>query len=301
MTAPLVDHLADEARQMEFHEHVDEGFSEWLRGRLDSLETVDGAVRNVVNTLGQFDREVKQEEDEVALILPASNTEWTNALAVAYASASIEARYDFALALIALLFFLAGDLGTWEPSVVAEAFAVFRGLAMLRHVAHRPGANPTVAQAHAHRLNADDIAERMRDMNVARGPFVPTYSLLHQLVAQNAYGVEPANAAHRFLDSTGLVRSESHAAVYELEVLFCERLRLLGYYQVTQEMLAWLPRTPAVTYVRGRLCLDTGRVDEAAQLLEMVGGSISKCSQVPVARLILRPLQVIPRIWREMT
>jgi hypothetical protein len=277
MTAPLVDHVFDEARQMQFQECVDDGFAEWLRGRLDGLDTVDGAVRNVLNTLGQFDKEVKLEEDEVALMLPPSNTEWTNALAVAYASASVEARFDFALALLALLFFLAQDLGTWEPSVIAEAFAVFRGLAMLRAVARRPGADPTVA---AHQHNADGLAARMRDMNVrGRGsPVVPTYALLHQLLAQHAFGVEPANAAHQFLDSTGLVRGESHAAVYELEVLFCERLRLLGYHQVAQEMLAWLPSTPAVTYVRGRLCLDTGRPDEAAELLEMVGGSVGGSS-----------------------
>lgn len=276
VTDPLADHIINEAEQMQFHDHIEEGFSSWLQGRLEGFENLHGAVRNIINTLGQFDKEVKREEDEVALILPPTNTDWATGLAFAYASATIEARYGFALSLVSLLFFLAEELPFWEPTIIAESLAVFRGIAMLRQIARRPSANPTVAQAHAQRLSTDDIAIRMRDMTMSRHanfPFVPTYSLMHQLFTQSMVGTDPANAAHRFLDTTGLVRSDSHTNVTVLDITFCERLRLLGHHQVVQEMLSWLPHTPAVTYVRGRLCLDTGRADEAAQLFEMVGGS----------------------------
>jgi nuclear pore complex protein Nup160 len=58
--------------------------------------------------------------------------------------------------------------------------------------------------------------------------------------------------------------------------MFCERLRLLGYYEVAREMLAWLPRTPGVTYVLARMWLDVGRADDAASLFEGLASRFGK-------------------------
>ena len=127
----------------------------------------------------------------------------------------------------------------------------------------------------------DAVVAKLRNMHVSasRGArFQPTYSLVHRLV--NVYGHSSASglrvSAHRFLDHPGLLQSRSPAYATRLEVVFCERLRQLGYYDVAREVLAWLPRTPAVTYVLGRLWLDEGRYDDAGSAFEVLAGSFGK-------------------------
>jgi len=139
-------------------------------------------------------------------------------------------------------------------------------LAVLRHVAQQ-AAGDSEQDALG---EPDDFVSRMRNMNVSqsRTRALPVYSLLHRLLPRSWGQKGLIEAAHSFLDSTGLLQSVSPAHATRSEVVYCERLRLLGYIEVAGELLTWLPRTPGVTYVLARLWLDSGRADDAAALLD---------------------------------
>lgn len=273
------DILQDQARRSQFREALDEGSTSWIIGRLQSIDDLDTATRTVLDVIGGFDMEIKREEDEVELLLPPPHTDWSRALSAAYITSTIDARYDICLSLVTLLFFLAEELSQWDPLLLAEVFAVFRGVAMLRFVARQPageisGSGPPSDDM----LSPDEVASRMRNMNVSRNRanFNPTYSLIHRLLAQSGDSHGLPGAAHRFLDSTGLLQSVSPAHATKFEVLFCERLRLVGFRDSARELLSWLPRTPGATYVLARLWLNIGRADDASHLLEKLAGSFGK-------------------------
>lgn len=277
---PYADIIQDQAQRIYFRDEVDEGLENWITGRLQSVGNVEEATRTILDIIGGFDKAVKREEDEVELLLPTVNQEWTRALTAAYVTGSVHARYDLCLSLVTLLFFLSDDLHQWDPSLLAEIFVVFRGVAMLRYVVRQPAGDSITPSPSTDVLTTEDedVSARLQNMHVSfpHSHFTPTYSLVHRLVAQ--YGVAAGSAylpssAHQFLDVTGLLQSLTPAQATKLEVLFCERLRLLGYHEVSRELLAWLPRTPGVTYVLGRLWLDEGRYDDAASVLEGLAGS----------------------------
>jgi nuclear pore complex protein Nup160 len=104
----------------------------------------------------------------------------------------------------------------------------------------------------------------------------PIYSLIHRLLAQSGDTHGLPGAAHRFLDATGLLQSISPAHATKFEVVFCERLRQLGFYGATRELLSWLPRTPGGSYILARLWLNVGRADDAADLMEKLAASFGK-------------------------
>jgi len=275
----IVDIIQDQAQRFNFKATLDEPTEASIIARLQGIEDLDGAVRIILDLAAGFEQEVKQEEDEVELLLPYSRSDWTAALSTTYVSTTVHARYDICMALVTLLFFLADDLKEWDPSLVEEVFAVFRGLAMLRSIARQPAADTGGEQnAPDELLTTDDVIARMSNMHVSRNHarFVPTLSLLHRLAAQSGETTELPRAAHRFLDATGMLQSTSPARVTQFEALFCERLRLLGYYEVAREMLAWLPRTPGVIYIVACLHINTGRPEDAAQLMEKVAGSFGE-------------------------
>ncbi|KAF8845600.1 hypothetical protein BDN67DRAFT_993287 [Paxillus ammoniavirescens] len=269
----IVDILGDQAQRLDFKNGIDEGTQNWIITRLQEMEDLDRDTRIILDLVAGFDPEVKREEDEVELLLPPARSEWRVALLAAYVSTSVHARYDICIALMVLLFFLADDLREWDQSLLEEVFAIFRGLAMLRCAARRPVAT------HDHKssedvANADDMIARMNNMQVSKNhsQFAPTFSLVHRLMAQSGEYNELPSSAHRFLDTTGLLQSTSPAHVTHFEVQFCDCLRNLGYPEVAQEMLAWLPRTPAVIFVTARLYIVMGRADDAASMMEKVAG-----------------------------
>ena len=284
---PYADIIQDQVRVSNFHEEVDEGLENWIAGRVKSLEqdagkSIQELARHVLDIVGGLDKEVKREEDDGELLSRPISPEWLKALTASYATTSIHARYDISLVLVVFLFFLADDLSQWDPGLLAEIFVVFRGISMLRFVARQPAGDNATQTAQASGPGADDeVVAKLRNMHVtaSRGAkFQPTYSLVHRLA--NLYGLPVSSglpvSAHRFLDHTGLLQSLSPAYATRLEVVFCERLRQLGYYDVAREVLAWLPRTPAVTYVLGRLWLDEGRYDDAGSAFEVLAGSFGK-------------------------
>ena len=276
------DIIQDQVRAASFHEEVDEGLESWIAGRLQTLGKIQEKARYVLDIIGGFDKEVKREEEDAELLSRPISPEWSKALTASYVTTTVHARYDISLALVTLLFFVADELPQWDPGLLAEIFVVFRGVEMLRYVARHPAgdnATPTAQAALGAPGAEDDVVAKLRNMHVSasRGArFQPTYSLVHRLA--NLYGHSSGLpvSAHRFLDATGLLQSLSPAHATRQEVLFCERLRLLGYREVAREVLAWLPRTPGVTYVLGRLWLDEGRYDDAASAMEILAGSFGE-------------------------
>lgn len=273
---PYADIIQDQA-SVALRDEVDEGLESWIAGRLQSVGDLQSNARLLLDLIGGFDREVKREEDEVELLLPSANLDWSRALSAAYVTSSVNARYDLALLLIIMLFFLTDEIPQWDPSLLGEIFVVFRGIAMLRSASRQPagGTSPPSQDVSAE----DDVIAKLRNMNMSAGRarHEPSYSLLHRLCAQFGTPSGLPDAAHHFLDATGLLAGLSPAHASKLEILFCERLRLLGYHEVARDALAWLPRTPAVSYVLLRVWLDEGRYEDAASALESLAGSFGEC------------------------
>ena len=264
---PYADIILDQSQRTFFRTDLDEADDSWITGRLQSIEDLDQAIRFGLDILGGLtDNEIKLEEEEVELLLPTTESEWSRGLTASFVAITVNARYGLCLTIIVLLYFLAEDLGDWDPSLLAEVLVVFRGLGMLRHVA-RQAAGDSEQDTHG---DPDDFVSRMRNMNVSqsRTRSLPVYSLLHRLLPRSWGQRGLIESAHHFLDSTGLLQSVSPAHATRSEVVYCERLRLLGYLEVVGELLTWLPRTPGVTYVLARLWLDRGRADDAAALLD---------------------------------
>ena len=275
-----VDILQDQAQQLNFKAELDEGLEDWILGRIQGIENIDQAIRTALDVIGGFDMEVKREEDDLELLLPPIHSDWQKAVTAAYVSATVEARYELCLSIIALIFYLSDDL-LWEQSLLAEAFAVFRGVAILRFISRQTARELRDTKGPGDSTGHDDVIARLRNMQVSgsRRPIPPTYSLVHRLLTQSGGTYELPGAAHRFLDDTGILQSTSPAHATKFEVTLCDRLRLLGYHHASQEVLVWLPRTPGVAYVLGRLWLSMGRPDDASGLLEKLAGSFGEYRQ----------------------
>nr|GAT46227.1 predicted protein [Mycena chlorophos] len=268
----FADIIQDQSTRVRFDEQLDEGAKAWMMGRLQTVDNLDEATKTALDVIGGFDSDVKREEDEVELLLPPPTSEWSRALIGAYVNVTINARYDLCLALLTLLFFCAEELDGWDPALLAEVFAVFRGIAILRFISKQPTGDVAPSED-----IAEDVISRLRTMQVSRSlrstHFTPTYSLIHTLLAGHSDALGLPGASHRFLDSTGLLQSVSPAMATKYEVLFCERLRSLGQYASAQEVLSTLPRTAGVNYVQARLHLNTNHFDEAAHLFEKLAGA----------------------------
>lgn len=274
----IIDIMMDQVRRSAFKEALDDGTQHWIVAQLQQVEDLERSIKIILDLAAGFDPEVKREEDEVELLLPPARSEWRVAISSAYVTTSVNARYDICLALMALLFFLADELKDWDACLL-EVFAVFRGLAMLRCVVRQPAASQP-GDRQSSDITTEDVIVRMSSMQVSRNytQFLPTPSLTHRLMSLSGEHANLTSSAHRFLDSTGLLQSTSPASVTHYETSFCERLREFGYHQVAEKMLAWLPRTPGVTFIAARLYIAMGRSDDAAYMMEKVAGSFSMLS-----------------------
>ncbi|KAF5393577.1 hypothetical protein D9757_000399 [Collybiopsis confluens] len=271
---PFADILQDQVLKPRFKGALDEGARNWLVGRLVSIPDLEEAVKTALDVIGGLDMVVKREEDEVELLLPPPDSDWFRGLTAAFVTVSANARYDLCLSLFGVFFFLVENILEWDSALLAEVFAVFRGTATLRYVAQQPStAGNKVPLDDV--SSADDVVSLLQNLHVSRNRNIstPMFSLVHRLLLQSgSTSLALPGAAHHFLDDTGLLQSESPAIASKAEVLFCERLRRLGYMYVSRELLSWLPRTPGVCYVLSRIWLNTGRVDDAAFLLEKLAG-----------------------------
>jgi nuclear pore complex protein Nup160 len=278
ITFSLSDIIQDQATRSKILQYVDDGTANWVIGRLQNLDDIDAATKAALDVIGGLDMDVKREEDEVELLLPPANSHWLRSTTAAYTTATINARYDLCLSLVILLFFLSSDLADWDPTLLAEVLAVFRGVAMLRLASRQMGTEDSNPGDNS---SADDVVTKMRNMHVSRHKTqtTPYRSLIHHLLADSDPAPSIPGAAHRFLDSSGLLQSVSPAHATGSETLFCEQSRRLRCYDVTFELLAWLPKTPGVVYVQSCLWLDIGRADDAAELLQRLAGSFGEYTE----------------------
>lgn len=265
--------LQDTANQVKFLDALDEGSQSWFAGRLQSIADMDTATRNALDSIGSFDLAIKHEYTDNELLHPPPSSEWIRSQSAAYVTTTVGARYDLCLCLIISLLFQAESLPMWDASLLAEVFAVFRGLAMLRFVGNQPAEakNPQNPPA----SSAGDVVAQMRNMNVSSNKLQTTSksSLMHHLISQSHTADGIASIAHNFLDATGLLQSISPAHATKHETLFCDRIRKLGFYNTSMRLLGWLPRTPAATFLRAQILLTLGRVDDASQLFEKLAGA----------------------------
>jgi nuclear pore complex protein Nup160 len=274
---PFADVVQDQARHLNFAAELDEGLESYTHGRLTSIEDMDAATHVILDIIAGVDVPVKTEEDEAAALLLTSVPTWKRALTANYVSATIHVRYDMCISLLTLLFLLASDLQRWDPGLLTEIFAVFRCVALMKFVSRQPAGEIAPRAASSAVPSADDLVAHMRNMNVSRNErFSPSYSLTYRLLDNLRDMPTLHSNAHLFLESTGLLQSSSPAEVTKFEIMFAERLRLLGYGNIVEDYLSWLPRTPGVIYVCARLRLDQGRADDAAVLFERVAAVFGK-------------------------
>ncbi|KAJ8523440.1 hypothetical protein ONZ45_g87 [Pleurotus djamor] len=276
------DLIQDQVERGSFVDDLDEGFNSWVFGRLQAVQDFTTAVRTVLDVVSEFDAAVKPEMEDESIPLYRPYSDWSTALMAEYTRTTVQARYEFCLSLISLLFLLADDLSQWDPSLLAEIFAVFRGIAMLRYVSRQPAAEPIPVKHTEDATGADEVIARMREMQVSRSRALvhPTRSLVHRLIAQDSKGSDIRPAVHRFCTELGLFEASSTSHATKFDVLLCERLRLLKCYTVAHDILSWLPRTPGIVYVLSRLFLDMGRADDASYLLEKIAGCFGPQSGV---------------------
>jgi len=242
-----------------------------------------------LDCIGGFDLAVKKEEMEVELLMLPPPSDWLLSQAAVYSTVSIEARYDLCLCLIILLLFLADELQNWDSSLLAEVFAVFRGVAMLRFVSAQPAGGGQLETHSQASSAADDMVTQMQNMNVSgyQTQSPSKSSLLHLLMEQSPAADDITTTAHNFLDATGVLRSVSPAHTTKHEIVFVDRIMLLRFIDVTRELLSWLPRTPSATFLQSQVLLKLGRVDDAAYLLETLAGSIGTSFQLLPSALML--------------
>lgn len=268
--------LQDQANRIKFMDSFDEGSQSWFFGRLQSVMDMDAATRNALDAIGGFDLAVKREYSDVELLNPSPTSEWTRSQSAAYVATTVEARYDLCLCLIISLFFQADMLHMWDASLLAEVFAVFRGLAMLRFVSSQPSQGKIETSSAT--SSPDDVIAQMRNMNVShnKSQTPSKSSLLHLLIPDGKPNDAFASIAHNFLDSTGLLQSLSPAHATKHEILFCDRIRKFGFSDTARKLLSWLPRTPAAIFLRSQILLALGRADDASLLLEKLAGAFGK-------------------------
>ena len=131
----VVDIIQDRAQRFNFTATLEPSETEAsITARLQGIEGLNGAVQITLALLVWFERDMKQEEVDIELLLPRSRSDWITTFSASYISTVVHARYDIYMIPIILLFFLADGLKEWNPSLVQEVFAVLRGLAMLQPV-----------------------------------------------------------------------------------------------------------------------------------------------------------------------
>ncbi|KAF8900015.1 nucleoporin Nup120/160-domain-containing protein [Mucidula mucida] len=278
----LADIIHDLATRSNFRDNLDAEAMQDITQRLSELPDLPNVMKTALDVIGGLEVVKAEREEETLATISAPRSEWWRAITADYAIVTANARYELGFGLVILLFFLADDLKQWNPALLAEIFAVFRGVAVMRFVV-RQQAHHTAQSGTQDVSASEDVVSLMENMHVTRTPgqLGEPSSLVHRLVhfyAHNKHDV--CVAAHEFWDSAGWLQGISPSFAAKLEVSFCEKLRQLGYFQTARDILAWLPRTPAVNYVLGRLYINIGRADDATFLFEKLAGSLGPDQQL---------------------
>jgi nuclear pore complex protein Nup160 len=268
----LADIVKDAAVRVDLKEYLEEGLDAWIGGRLQSIENMNEAARFVIDVLGSFDTVKEEVTEEIEMDIsappqPPPHSAWSKALISSYIASTAHARYELSLTL-ALLFFFVPEYD-WPPSLLDEMLAVFRGTAMVRFVV-RQSANPK-ARSQSTNATADEVVTRLENMHVnanGRSHFMPTHSIVQHMLSQCLHIPSISQAAHLFLDQSGLLQSMSLSRATRFEVEFCHSVAKFGFTEISRQLLDWLPKTIGISYLYADLLIRAGRADDAAYLLE---------------------------------
>jgi len=268
------DIFQDQARRVGIRESLTEASLEWFTRRLHGVGDLEADVGGVIHAISRFDSDVKLgEANDPSTPLIVESSSLSIELATAYLVSVISARYDLCLSLFTLLFFIADDLSTWSPTILGELLAIFRGISMLRQTVSQPIGSYDGQDTE--QADSEDVVRRMQNLNLSNIGLTYRTSLIRSFLPQSSNS-HFSVVAHCFLDSVGLLQSVSPSNVTTHEVLFCEKVRLLGLLDVARDLLAWLPRTPATTFVLATIWLQLGRPADSAILLEKLASSFGK-------------------------
>jgi hypothetical protein len=274
--------IAQDLANRSLSEVLSEDFCEDFSEKVTSFEHFEDTVEETLAVLVSLDEDVEVKLEDESEEIDSPNVvegEWARAMAASYVSSTMQARYDVALSIVTLLIYVTDkhpDLISSEPSVLGEAFAALHAISSLRHVCRTPGGDPRGSRP---RSREDDVTLRLDEMTMnglSRRRNAPTYSLLHLIMPPTFPTSYTPTAAHRFLRLNGILRPRNSIGVEMPEVKFIHQILDLGYLDTARELADWLPMAPGVLYVLAMVQLDSGRVDEAASLLEQIGNYFGK-------------------------
>jgi len=301
MSEAYVDALKVAYETLRLEDEIMNGpYCEEINELLSSVPDLRGLLRDALETVAALEFGVKAEVEETESMLlmagPPRLSNWQVAAITSYTRASILARYEICLALIAFVIIRIGKPSADSESHLVELFAAFRAISMYRLAAREPASETDAPPSGRADGVDDDVLERLNNLRmmsppapvVSARPFAhahrpQTHSLLHRLILQSQQPIrfELPHAGHQFMMQHGLLfevdrGQRSCSNVTPKEAAFVDILRRSSFLRAASDLARWLPRTPGVVYLRGRLELDYGRGDTAADLLDSIGGVFGK-------------------------
>ncbi|KDQ20617.1 hypothetical protein BOTBODRAFT_626620 [Botryobasidium botryosum FD-172 SS1] len=264
-------------------ENLPDGTEAWLTASLSSIDNIEHVISTIFEAILHLGTDVKVEENEEDGTGAYKSGELSKGLTAAYVSATIQARYELALSTFLILLFIVepqSEDSAFDPSVLGQAFSTLHVVSTLYYLSRQPAGDPDGTRLQS---KDEDIHTRFASMRVIPGiaqrsekRAQPTYSLLHILLPNNLpHAQSPRRAAHHFLRTSKLLDLRPATAAYAPEMHLMKQLWETGFLGVAGEIASWFSNAPAITYLRGRLWLESGRTAEAATMLEKVGNSFA--------------------------
>ena len=266
------------------------------------------AFTNVINLLRDVGTDVKDEEDEhegkLVDIVPKGfeprnidhHHRWSRSVTASYLTSTLEARYALVSSVLFLLIFLAwkenNDCNDYvasqiDPDIIDAFFALHRSITILKYIGAQVTEGPEGKQLKSGALTpknsmkregtADTLLERLERLDVGRRSvsWLPDQynfkvksiqSLLQALLDPLPDKFSLPYASDHFLRSTQLLASDTALTAGYTEVILLDRLS--SYPAVVLQVADWLPKMGGVCYVVGRMRLQLGDVDGAADYFE---------------------------------
>ena len=266
------------------------------------------AFTNVINLLRDVGADVKDEEDEhegnLVDIVPKGfeppnidhHHRWSRSITTSYLTSTLEARYTLVSSVLFLLIFLAwkenNDYNDYvtsqiDPDIIDAFFALHRSITILKYIGAQVTEGPEAKQLKSGPLTpknslkregtVDTLLERLERLDVGRrsASWQPDQynlkvksiqSLLQALLDPLPDRFSLPYASDHFLRSTHLLASDTALTAGYPEVILLDHLS--SYPAVVLQVADWLPKIGGVCYVVGRMRLQLGDVDGAADYFE---------------------------------
>lgn len=266
------------------------------------------AFTKVINLLRDVGADVKDEEDEdegyLLDIVPKGSEQshidhhhqWSKSVTASYLTSTLEARYALVSSVLFLLIFLAwrenNDYDDYvasqiDPDIIDAFFALHRSITILKYIGAQVTEGPEGKQLKSGALTpknslkregtTDTLIERLEGLDVGRRSvsWLPDQynfkvksirSLLQALLDPLPDKFSLPYASDYFLRSTHLLASDTALIAGAEEVILLKRLS--SYPAVVLQVADWLPKMGGVCYVVGRMRLQLGDVDGAADYFE---------------------------------